>query len=137
MQTSYEKYRDQSISTMTQGEMVVRLYDEIVKQLGLASHYIEVGDVLKSNESLQKCQRILNHLNNTLDFKYEISKNLSALYDFFIRQVVSANIKKDKKLIDEILPLLEELRETFAQGERLARQGSSVVKQAAVAGARG
>lgn len=117
----YEKYREQSVMTMTNGEMLLKLYDEIVKQLSGAVIYIEQKDYPKTNKCLQKSQKVLNHLKTTLNFKYDVSNNLSALYDFFIQQTVVANIHKDPKPIEEIIPMVEELKEAFAEAERRAR----------------
>lgn len=107
--------------TMTQGEMLVKLYDEAVKQLSGAALYIKEKDYAKANVALQKTQRILNYLTSTLNFKYDISNNLAALYDFFNAQIVKANIHKDATLLEEITPMIAELRDTFAQADRLAK----------------
>lgn len=117
----YEKYKQQSVMTMTQGEMLVKLYEETVKQLSGATMYIESKDFEKANKSLQKSQRILNHLKSTLNYEYDVSNNLSALYDFFLARIVEANIKKDASPIREVIPMVDELRETFGKADRLSR----------------
>jgi len=118
---AYSKYQEQSIMTMTPGEMVVRLFEECEKQLNFAIVSIDEQNIQASNNALQKTQRIFNYLKSSLDFKYQVSKGLASLYDFFISRTVEANIKKNKDLITEILPLVTELKETFQQGEKLAR----------------
>ena len=109
---------------MTAGEMLVKLYDEIIKQLNLAIQSIEKKDYIITNNSLQKSQKIINYLKATLNFDYEISKNLDSLYDFFNTQIIKANIKKQVKPLKEILPLVQDLRDAFSQGEKLARINS-------------
>ena len=32
-QNAYQKYQQQSVTTMTQGEMLIKLFDETIKQL--------------------------------------------------------------------------------------------------------
>lgn len=123
----YNRYKQQSVMTMTHGEMLTMLYDEVIKQLTSAVNNISSKDVQATNNSLQKAQRILNHLKSTLDFKYEVSNSLSPLYDFFIREIISANVKKDPTPLNEIIPIIVELKDTFAQGERLARMGQQTV----------
>lgn len=117
----YEKYKQQSVMTMTQGEMLVKLYEEVIKQLSSALISIEKKDYSSSNESLQKAQKILGYLKSTLDFKYEVSSNLSMLYDFFIQRLIDANIKKDTAIIEEVIPMVAELKDAFSQADRLAR----------------
>jgi flagellar protein FliS len=106
---------------MTPGEMVVRLFEESEKQLNIAMVCIDDKNIQGANNALQKAQRIFTYLKASLDFNYQLSENLSALYDFFNRRLVEANMKKSKAPVEEILPLVSELRDTFQQGERLAR----------------
>lgn len=115
------KYQEQTILTMTPGEMVVRLFVESEKQLNIAMVCIDDKNIQGANNALQKAQRIFTYLKASLDFNYQLSENLSALYDFFNRRLVEANMKKSKAPVEEILPLVSELRDTFQQGERLAR----------------
>lgn len=114
----YQAYQQQSVMTMTQGEMLLKLYDETIKQLSAAEIFMGEGSIEKTNQALQKAQKIVNHLRATLDFQYDISNQLAALYDYFVRQIVAANIKKDVALIQEVLPMVTELRDTFAQAAK-------------------
>ena len=119
---AYETYKQQSVLTMTQGEMLNKLFEEVVKQLSFAQVFLEKKDFIKTNDALKRAQRIINHLRATLNFDYEVSYNLAALYDYFLRQLVEANVKKQAAPIQEILPMLKELQETFLQADRLARK---------------
>ena len=110
----YQQYQRQSVMTMTQGEMLTKLYDEVIKQMSGAKICLTEKDLSGVNNALQKAQRILF-------FKYEISGNLDALYDFFIERTVQANLKKDAAMLDEIIPMIEDLRDTFVQADRNAR----------------
>ena len=116
-----QQYQRQSVMTMTQGEMLTKLYDEVIKQMSGAKICLTEKDLSGVNNALQKAQRILFYLKSTLDFKYEISGNLDALYDFFIERTVQANLKKDAAMLDEIIPMIEDLRDTFVQADRNAR----------------
>lgn len=121
----YESYKKQSIMTMTPGDMLLTLYDEILKQGETAKVAMERKEYGEVNRALQKAQRILNHLKATLDFKYDIAKNLDALYDYFIQQIVCANIKKDPSLLDEILPMIKDLRDTYCEADKRSRSGGT------------
>ena len=122
-QNPYQKYQQQSIMTMTQGEMLTKLYDEVIKQLNAVKQFNWKKDYEAANLASQKAQKILQHLNATLHFEYEISDNLSALYEYFIHRLIQANLHKDNEPIDEVLPMIDELRETFIQADRTARCG--------------
>lgn len=135
--TSYEAYKQQSVMTMTHGEMLVKLYDEVIKQLNGAVRSIETKDIEATNRSLQKVQNILHYLDSTLDMRYEVSQSLSALYDFFIRQSISANIKKDTALLTELVPMVQELRDAFTQADKLSRMGQVAANSSSLIGAVG
>ncbi|MEG1686291.1 MAG: flagellar export chaperone FliS [Angelakisella sp.] len=125
MNSPYDNYKQQSVMTMTQGEMLVKLYDEVIKQMSGACRSIGEKDYPQTNEALKKVQLILGYLDSTLDRRYGVSAGLSSLYDFFIRQTVTANVKKDAALLEEIIPLITELRDTFVQAEKLARMSQT------------
>ena len=118
----YKKYREQSINTMTQGELLGLLYDTCVKRLNEGVYFIEEKSYSKANESLQKAERILRYLDGTLDRQYEISENLTLLYDYFLRRIMTGNIHKDVEPINEVIPMIEDLGKTFKEAEKIARQ---------------
>ena len=121
----YNKYASQSVMTMTHGEMLTKLYEATILNMNLAIKGISEKDIPTTNLALQKAQKILNYLTVTLDRQYPISNNLAALYDFFNRQLIAANVKKDASLIQEIVPMVEELRDVFIQGDKLSRMENS------------
>ncbi len=121
----YEKYQQQMVTTMTQGEMLLKLYDETLRQIDLAKSYIQADNVEEMNKSLSKAQKIIRHLRDNLDFRYPISHNLSQLYDFFYRELMFANIRKDCKPLNDIRPLILDLRNTYEQCDKIDRSNRS------------
>jgi len=117
----YSRYQEQAIMTMTPGEMVVRLYEEVINQLNRGILSLESGNFAEANTALQKCQRIFKHLLSTLNDKYDVSHGLSSLYIFFNSRIIEGNIKKSSVPLREILPLIIDLKETFAQAEKKSR----------------
>ena len=102
-------------------EIVVKLYDEAEKQMNIAIIAIDEKNYASANKSLQKTQDIVNALRPVLDMKIPMSKDLDALYDFFNRQLVTANVKKDTNMIKELLPMFADLRDAFAQVAAMPR----------------
>ena len=117
----YETYKQQSVMTMTSGQMLVLVYNELIKQLSLAQHAFDKNDIPEINRSLQKSQAIIRELKSTLNFDYSISNNLNDLYDFFTSVIVSANIKKDSSELQIVIEMTNELKDTFVEAEKLAR----------------
>lgn len=117
----YQKYQDQSVMTMTHGEMLVKLYDEAILQMRRGAEAIGQHDIAVANAALLKAQNIFWYLRSTLDFKYEISDQLARFYDFFTEKLIQANIRKSDAELEDIIALTGELRDAFAQSEKLAR----------------
>ena len=115
MSNAYSEYKKQSLATLTPMEIVVKLYEEAEKQMNRAIIHIDEKNYAAANKELQKSQDIVNALRSVLDMKIPMSKDLDALYDFFNRQLVTANVKKDTKIIKELLPMFADLRDAFAQ----------------------
>ncbi|MFI3114688.1 MAG: flagellar export chaperone FliS [Clostridia bacterium] len=118
----YENYKEQSISTMTSGEMLTAVYDGLLKQIALAKKAIEAKDFAEVNAKLHKSQDFLAYLCSTLDFNYEISDNLNSLYEYSSRLLFDANIKKDSCAnLDEVSKIITELRNTYVQADKITR----------------
>lgn len=115
MNNAYSVYKKQSITTLTPMEIVVKLYDEAERQINRAIDHIGKKNYEGANNCLKKSQDIINALRSVLDMKIPISKQLDALYDFFNRQLITANVKKDTGILQELLPMLAELKDAFSQ----------------------
>ena len=89
------------------------LYDGAIKYLRFAKVAIEEKSIEKVNNYLLRTQDIINELMCTLNMDMEISKSLYALYEYMNHRLMEANIKKDREIIDEVLNMLTELRETW------------------------
>lgn len=123
----YDTYKQQSVMTMTNGQLLLALYDGFLKQISLTSQAFTSKNCSDINTHLQKAQLILTHLRSTLDFKYEISGNLSALYDYFNTVLIQVNIKKDPTGLEEVYQMISELRDTFEKAEKQTRIQSAAV----------
>lgn len=116
-------YKETTIKTAGQGQLIVMLYDEAVKQLTKAIELLELNNTKKKdpgrieqiNKSLMKTEEILTELMVSLDFEQggEISKNLFSLYTWFNRELMEANINKDVKRMLVVKNMLCELRNTW------------------------
>ncbi|MEG1447982.1 MAG: flagellar export chaperone FliS [Oscillospiraceae bacterium] len=118
----YDQYKQQSILTMTAGEMVVKLYDAIIMNGNKAIIAIEKKDFQTSNKALIKIQDIFSYLLTTLNTDCEIGRDLDSLYRFFIGQIIESNINKDTKPIASIIEMITGLRDAYAEAEKIARQ---------------
>lgn len=112
--------------TMTPGDMLTALYDGILKEIAVSREAFGRGDIPEINRSLLKIQRILRHLQSSLDRQYEISASLDSLYDYFIFLATQANVKKDPAGLDELESMISELRQAYIEADKKTRSAPGV-----------
>ena len=122
-QQAYDAYKQQSVMTMTQTEMLTMLYDGVLKEIYLIKKAFEhePQDVVEINRGLQKTQKIFNYLKSSLDTNYDIAKSLYSLYDYCNWILIQANIKKEPFKIDEIIEIVSELKDSYIKADKDAR----------------
>jgi len=117
-------YKETTIRTAGQGQLIVMLYDEAVKQLTKAVELLELnktdkrdpGRIELINKAVMKTEEILTELMVSLDFEQggEISKNLFSLYTWFNRELVEANISQNTTRMKAVKDMLFELRNSWS-----------------------
>lgn len=116
----YQNYKAQTVSTMTPGEMLNLLYDELLKRLTRAELALEKEDFQLFDQSIQRSKEIIAYLKDTLDYKYEISMELRRMYDFFLYEFSRISAGRNAEVIAEVRPLVMELRDAFREIQRLS-----------------
>jgi flagellar protein FliS len=58
----------------------------------------------------------------TLDDKYQISKDLADMYMFFNTEIIKASSSKSSAYIEQILPIVKDLRNTWAEADKITRK---------------
>lgn len=119
---AYNQYRENSIFTASPEELTLMLYNGLIKFLMLAQSSIDKNNFEKSNESIIRAQDIIREFQCTLDMRYDLSQGLMMIYDYMFRRLIDANVKKDKEILEEVLGFARELRDTWAQAMKIAKQ---------------
>ncbi|MBR3704570.1 MAG: flagellar export chaperone FliS [Oscillospiraceae bacterium] len=109
----FQQYKEQSIDTMTPGELLLTLYDELVKRLTRAEIALEKGDYEVMEQSVQRATEIIRYLDGTLDRSYEISKNLAQLYEYFTYELVRVKVGRNATELQRVKKMVSELRDSF------------------------
>lgn len=117
----YQQYKEQSVNTMTKGEMLIMLYDEVLKRLTRAELALEKNEFQIFDESISKTKDIIRYLTDTLDSKYPISGELRRLYDFIYYELGRISASRNAVIIGEIKPLIIEFRDTFKEADKLSK----------------
>jgi flagellar protein FliS len=119
---AYQQYQNNMVNTASPQELTLMLYNGLIKFLNLSIQGIDDKSIERTNTNLVKAQNIVQEFMSTLDMDYEVSNGLFALYDYMNRRLVEANINKDKTIVEEVLGFAEDLRDTWAQAMKLAKQ---------------
>ena len=118
-QYGYQQYKTQSINTMTKAEMLILLYDELIKRLTRAEMALKNQNFTAFDEAVTRCKEIVDYLASTLDKKYDISKELSKMYEYFQFELARLSAGRKVEVIAEFKPLIIELRDTFKEADKI------------------
>ncbi|MHB8945507.1 MAG: flagellar export chaperone FliS [Bacillota bacterium] len=124
----YEQYRSTQIETASPERLLVMLYDAAIGALSGARAAIAGKRREEANRYFLKAQAIITELQGSLDLSVgEVAKSLFALYDYFTRRLIEANLKQDAAGVEEILGHLRDLRSAWKEASVLnATSGRSV-----------
>jgi len=117
----FGEYKKNKIITASGAELIVQLYDEIIKNIHLARAILIKGDTLTFDEIkekgnvISKAINIVTGLAEALDMEKggDISINLGKLYEFVNMRLLNANLNNDPVMLDEALKVLHELRDAW------------------------
>lgn len=117
-----KQYQKDSVETASPEKLLILLYDGAIQFLNKAKLAIENGEVEQIHNNLVGCQNIILEFMNTLDMKQggDLARNLYNLYEYYYNTLVTANLQKDMKLVDEVLRHLIKLRATWQQAINIA-----------------
>lgn len=110
-------YQSNSILTASPGKLLLMLYDGAIRFCGIAEEAIAAKDIGTRNTNLIKVQDIMTELRVTLDHKPDpvFAEKMSALYIFFEKELMLANIENDAKKVNWVKTQLTDLRDTWSK----------------------
>ena len=118
---AFDEYKRNKVITASGVELIVQLYDELVRNISLAREVLNKSDKLSFDEiktkskAISKSMNIVIGLADSLDVERggEIAVNLSRLYEYVNTQLLNANMNNDPVMLDNALRVLNELREAW------------------------
>ncbi len=114
----YQQYKQQTVNTMTPGELLLLLLDELVKRVMRCDLALTSKDYALFEASVDRCIDIVRYLDDTLDQRYPISHDLHRLYDFFLYDLNRVKIGRNQEELSKLRPLIVDLRDTFRQADK-------------------
>lgn len=118
----YQGYKEQGINDMSQGELLLLLYDELVKRVLRAGLALDKADYTLFEASVDRCLDIIRYLDDTLDMQYPISRNLNRLYDYFSFELNRVKAGRNKTELERVRTMVSELRDTFREANKNVAQ---------------
>lgn len=119
----FQQYKEQSVNTMTQSELLLLLYDELFKRLTQAELALGKENWPLFDASVQRAIEIIDYLDATLDKNYPISKNLAQLYEYFTYELGRVKIGRRSDLLGQVKSMVNELRDAFRQAAKSGESG--------------
>ena len=114
---AYNEYKKNAITTSSPGELILLLYNGLIRFLRQAKLTLHEKKFEEAHNYIIRSEDIIEGLTTALDFEKggEIAMNLSRLYEYSYWKLVQANVKKDETIVDEVIDILEPLREAWKE----------------------
>ncbi|MGL6104488.1 flagellar export chaperone FliS [Romboutsia sp.] len=115
----YNTYKQNSVNTASKSQLLLMLLDGAVKYTKIARMAILEKDIARAHKELVRVQDIFLELMITMDKSAgSYMEDMYNLYDFIKSELSRANIRKDVQIIDNVLPLIEEVRDLWHEVDR-------------------
>ena len=119
----YNAYKNNAVNYASKEQLLLMLVEGAVKFCKIARQAIVDKDVKKAHDALVRTQDIFSELMVSLDTTQgEWAEQLFRVYAFIKEKLIEANMRKDVEIIDEILPLIEDINETWKEAYKRAKK---------------
>jgi flagellar protein FliS len=112
-----QTYLQTHVQSRSPLELVVMLYDGLLRFLGDAGSAIESGNVAGRRDAISRALAVLSELQSTLNMDQggEVAASLDALYTYVNGRLLDASLNNDRAPVDESARLLRTLRDAWAE----------------------
>ncbi|MCB2294286.1 flagellar export chaperone FliS [Clostridium algoriphilum] len=122
---AFNTYKSNSVNFASKDQLLLMLVEGAAKFSKIGRQAIIDKDVKKAHENIVKAQNIFYELMATLDVAKggEWAQSLMKVYEFITRRLTDANIKKSEEIMKEVIPLIEEVRDTWNEAYKKSKGG--------------
>lgn len=119
-----KQYQKSSTETASREQILIMLYDGAIQFLNKAKIALSEKKYDQSHENIIRAEDIIQEFINSMDKEAapQLAENLISLYEYFIRRLVYANVKKQVEPIDEVLGYLKNLKATWQKAIIIAQK---------------
>ncbi len=129
-------YRENQVTLASSGQLLLMAYDGMLRFLADGRRAMQEQRLDTQSRCLTKTQALLLELMVALDHSVNppLARNLDRLYRYMYDRLMHANVADDVTALDEVATLLAELRDTWAEADRLTRSQTGAAVPAGVGG---
>ena len=129
------RYKQNHMNTAQPGDLVVMLYDGIVRFLTNAVRASEESDPATTGYSITRALDIIAYLQAILrsDVAPELADRLDSAYSAWSTGLVKANIDRDPEALREILGQVQGLRDAWNEANEMVKSGETEAKDTTAA----
>ena len=118
----YNVYKNNSINYASNEQLLLMLVDGAVKFAKKAESALEEKKIKETHDNIIRTEDIFLELMASLDRSAgDWAVQLYKVYQFIHDKLVEANLKKDIKILQEIMPLIEDVRDTWHEAYKKSK----------------
>lgn len=119
----YSQYQQNQITTASPAKLLLAAYDGAIRFCRIGAEKMRAERMDEQSVNINKAIAIVCELMSTL--KEEVSPQLVArlksLYLYVIENLAHANLHNDEQALNEALKILMQLRETWAEADKIVQ----------------
>lgn len=117
MQKATQAYFQTQLTTTSQGDLLVMLYDGAIAYLSEAKEKMAEKNFAEKGMLISKALDVISELDGSLNMEKggELSKNLHNLYIYSQNKLLQANLRMNQEFVEEVIGILTSLRSAFAE----------------------
>lgn len=116
------RYLEASLASLSKEDLMVKVFDAIVLFSRQAVDKMKTApnDIQARHDLLRKAQRACAVAMGSIDFEIggELARSNFRLYEFWHHELVMANIEGSVARVENVLPLMTEIRDAWAEAVR-------------------
>lgn len=129
---------DGGLDTMSGPQIVTMCFERLRRDLDTADAAIAASEHYDANVALGHAQDLIGEMATMLDVDaWEHAPSLLAVYDYLLRVLALANMRKDPALVREARAIIIELGEAFAAAAASQQAATAPPREQPTAGAAG
>ncbi len=110
-------YLKNRIEGMSNDELILFIYQEMLKILNQTKYYFEKNEIEKRVNAINKGLEVVHALLSILNYEDggEIALRLRSLYLYSIKKLTAANFDRDPKMVGEVMNIFRNLHAGWAE----------------------